>query len=214
MTSVQTVDAGLGDRRWLWLTVPIGLLLAGVSLAGLLVPNLYRGAEAWIVQAVAQDFIDLVLVLPVLALSAWRAGRGSHRGWLIWLGTLTYLVYTFVIYAFAVPHKDKLKGFVWVWMERVDPKKPRVPQPKVVAVLVASLLDKDFLGKSDPEKFFTEPHYDGFKAVLVRLAAITVRELRPLITDAWRCQAPKEAESARKPARKSTKKKSRRPAAS
>ena len=25
---------------------------------------------------------------------------------------------------------------------------------------------------SDPEKFFTEPHYNGFPAVLVRLAAI------------------------------------------
>jgi hypothetical protein len=40
--------------------------------------------------------------------------------------------------------------------------------------------------------FFTEPHYDGFPAILVRLAAVTVRELRPLITEAWRCQAPKE----------------------
>jgi hypothetical protein len=32
--------------------------------------------------------------------------------------------------AFAVPHKGKLKGFVWVWLERVHPKKARVPQPK------------------------------------------------------------------------------------
>lgn len=117
-------------------------------------------------------------------------------------------------FAFAVPHKDKLKGFVWVWMERVDPNKPRVPQPKVVAVLVGTLLDKDFLINSDPEKFFTEPHYDGFKAVLVRLAAISARELRPLISEAWRCQAPKAVESGRKPVSKSTKKKSRRPAAS
>jgi hypothetical protein len=44
----------------------------------------------------------------------------------------------------------------------------------------------------DPVKFFTEPHYNGFPAVLVRLAAVTARELRPLITEAWRCQAPKD----------------------
>jgi len=38
--------------------------------------------------------------------------------------------------------QGKLKGFVWVWMERVTPKKPRVPQPKVIAVRVANLSDK------------------------------------------------------------------------
>jgi hypothetical protein len=91
-------------------------------------------------------------------------------------------------FAFAVPVKGKLKGFVWVWMERVDPKKARVPQPKVVAIRVANLVDKDLLLQRDPEKFFTEPHYDGFPAILVRLPAITVRELKPLIIEAWQCQ--------------------------
>ena len=45
--------------------------------------------------------------------------------------------------------------------------------------------------KSDPEKFFTEPHYNGFPAILVRLPAIDVDELAELLTDAWRCQAPR-----------------------
>ena len=94
-------------------------------------------------------------------------------------------------FAFSVRNKGKLKGFVWVWMERIHPKKPRVPQPKVLAVRVANLTDKDLLLSADPEKFFTEPHYDGFPAVLVRLPVVTARELRPLITEAWRCQAPK-----------------------
>ena len=93
-------------------------------------------------------------------------------------------------FAFSVPHKGKLKGFAWVWRERVAPRKPKVPQPKVLVVRVANLFDKDFLLSLDPEKFFTESHYDGFPAVLVRLPAVTVRELRPLITEAWRCQAP------------------------
>jgi hypothetical protein len=43
---------------------------------------------------------------------------------------------------------------------------------------------------ADPDKFFTEPHYNGFPAVLVRLPAIDTGELAELITDAWRCQAP------------------------
>jgi hypothetical protein len=94
-------------------------------------------------------------------------------------------------FAFSVRNKGKLKGFVWVWLERVAPKKARVPQPKVIAVRVANLVDKDLMLTMEPEKFFTEPHYDGYPAVLVRLAAVTARELRPIITEAWRCQAPK-----------------------
>ena len=95
-------------------------------------------------------------------------------------------------FAFSVRNKGKLKGFVWVWMERMAPRKPRVPQPKVVAVRVASLDDKEFLLAVDPKKFFTEPHYDVFPAVLVRLPAVTARQLGPIIEEAWRCQAPKD----------------------
>ena len=94
-------------------------------------------------------------------------------------------------FAFSVLNRDKQKGFVWVWVERVVPKKPRVPRPDVVAVRVADLEMKDILLGADEEKFFTEPHYSGFPAVLVRLPAIGVDELETLITEAWRCQAPR-----------------------
>ena len=93
-------------------------------------------------------------------------------------------------FAFAVRNRGKLKGFVWVWLERVTPKKPRVPNPDVIAVRVANLSEKDLMVSSEPTKFFTEPHYNGFPAVLVRLAEVSAGELRDLITDAWRCQAP------------------------
>lgn len=107
-------------------------------------------------------------------------------------------------FAFSVRNKGKAKGFVWVWMERVHPKKPRVPNPGVIAIRTASLDDKDFLLSLDSTKFFTEPHYNGFPAVLVRLAAVTVAELRSLLTEAWRSQAPKGLEP--KPKGRSTRK--------
>ena len=44
----------------------------------------------------------------------------------------------------------------------------------------------------DPERFFTEPHYNGFPAVLVRLPKVTRTQLHKLIVDAWLCQAPRE----------------------
>jgi hypothetical protein len=93
-------------------------------------------------------------------------------------------------FAFSVPNKGKLKGFVWVWLERVLPIKPRVPNPGVIAVRVANLGQKDLLLSADPAKFFTEPHYNGFPAVLVRLEAVSVADLKMLIAEAWRCQAP------------------------
>lgn len=93
-------------------------------------------------------------------------------------------------FAFAVPNKGKLKEFVWVWMERVTPKKPRVPNHKVIAVRVESLDERNRLIAADPVKFFTEPHYEGFPAVLVRLDAVTVANLKTLLAAAWRCQAP------------------------
>jgi hypothetical protein len=67
---------------------------------------------------------------------------------------------------------------------------PRVPRQNVLAVRVAGQAEKEMLLASDPDKFFTEPHYDGFPAVLIRLPAVQADELRELITDAWRCQAP------------------------
>ena len=93
-------------------------------------------------------------------------------------------------FAFAVRNKGKAKGFAWVWMERVAPKRPRVPNPGVLAVRVANLGRKELLISAEPAKFFTEPHYNGFPAVLVRLDAVTVTDLELLLADAWRCQAP------------------------
>jgi hypothetical protein len=95
-------------------------------------------------------------------------------------------------FAFAVRNKGKLKQFVWVWMERVSPKKPRVPEPRVIAARTASIADRERMIAEAPAKFFTEPHYEGFPAVLVRLPAVTARELKPIIVEAWRCQASKD----------------------
>jgi hypothetical protein len=39
--------------------------------------------------------------------------------------------------------------------------------------------------------YFTTPHFDGYPAVLVRLAEIGVTELGELVTEAWLVPAPK-----------------------
>jgi hypothetical protein len=94
-------------------------------------------------------------------------------------------------FAFYVRNGGREKAFAWVWQERVAPKKARVPRPDVIAVRVADLNEKDALLSMDEARFFTEPHYNGFPAVLVRLPAVTPAELEELLSEAWRCQAPK-----------------------
>ena len=61
----------------------------------------------------------------------------------------------------------------------------------VIAVRVAGQADKDALLALDEAIFFTEPHYDGYPAVLVRLPAIDAGLLRAVLTDAWRSQLSK-----------------------
>lgn len=94
-------------------------------------------------------------------------------------------------FSFYIPDKGRKKHFVWVWLERIDPKKGRVPNPAVIGVRVADEDEKHELCQADPEKFFTEPHYNGYPAVLVRLDAVDEDELAELLTEGWRCQAPK-----------------------
>lgn len=113
-------------------------------------------------------------------------------------------------FAFSVEVAGKDKGLAWPWRERVHPKKARVPNRDVLAVRVASLEDKEALLSADEEKFFTEPHYHGYPAVLVRLAAVSEAELHKLLSDAWECTmrlAAKRPSTKKPPAKRASTKK-------
>ena len=74
----------------------------------------------------------------------------------------------------------KKKGFLYVRDDGVS-----------IVVMVSDLGEKEALLAADSRKFFTEPHYDGYAAVLVRYGKVGVKELTELITDSWRVKAPK-----------------------
>ena len=65
------------------------------------------------------------------------------------------------------------------------------PEGEILGARVADEGVKFALIADDPCVYFTTPHFDGYPAVLVRLAEISVPELKELITDAWLAQAPK-----------------------
>ena len=62
----------------------------------------------------------------------------------------------------------------------------------VLVVWVADEGEKNGLVSSEPEKFFTSPHYEGHPIVLVRFGAIDIDELKELLTESWRLRAPKK----------------------
>ena len=69
-------------------------------------------------------------------------------------------------FAFSVMNKGKAKGFAWIWMERIQPKKPRVPNSGGARGAVRQPRRERIAARvRRPEKFFTEPHYNGFPAV-------------------------------------------------
>ena len=92
-------------------------------------------------------------------------------------------------FAFSVLVNGKPKGIAWCWKERVVPKKPRVPNYSVLVVRVANNAVKDMMMAAEPDKYVIDHHYDGYAAVIFRLADVRVPELRQLIADSYQTQA-------------------------
>jgi hypothetical protein len=65
------------------------------------------------------------------------------------------------------------------------------PEGDILGARVADEGVKFALIADEPGVYFTTPHFDGYPAVLVRLAEIGVPELTELIAEAWLAQAPK-----------------------
>jgi hypothetical protein len=59
-----------------------------------------------------------------------------------------------------------------------------------LVVFVPHVGEKEALLAANPEAYYTTPHYDGYPAILVNLAAADLVELRELITESWRIKAP------------------------
>jgi hypothetical protein len=56
--------------------------------------------------------------------------------------------------------------------------------------------EKQLILDSNPDVYFTSPHYDGWPGIQIRLEAIDREELRMRLEDAWLIQAPKRLAAA------------------
>jgi hypothetical protein len=88
----------------------------------------------------------------------------------------------------------KDKGFVWERPLRASDERAlgdAAPKGPILGVHVEHLGAKEALLSSDPDVFFTTPHFDGYPAVLVQLDRIGREDLRELVVDAWLARAPR-----------------------
>lgn len=72
----------------------------------------------------------------------------------------------------------------WPYPERVHPKRARVTRLDIFAIRAADLDDKHAQIEGEPDVFFTNPHFDGFPAVMVHLSEIGETRLTELLMDA------------------------------
>lgn len=76
--------------------------MAVQAILGLLFPGAYYDAD-WIRAAwYGNDWVTLLLAVPMLSAGLWLASRGSMRGLLLWLGMLWYGVYNYAFYMLGV----------------------------------------------------------------------------------------------------------------
>lgn len=60
----------------------------------------------------------------------------------------------------------------------------------VLVLWCAHLAEKESFIESEPDVFFTTPHYDGYPLVLARMSRIDAGELADLLAGSWRVRAP------------------------
>lgn len=73
---------------------------------------------------------------------------------------------------------------------------PEAPDGPILGARVADEGVKHALIADDPGVYFTTPHFDGYPAVLIRLAEIPAPELNEIITESWLLRAPKRVAQA------------------
>lgn len=65
-----------------------------------------------------------------------------------------------------------------------------VPQGTILAVRVASLVEKEAALAAGLSGFFTIPHFEGFAGLLIQLQRAALDDLRDALIDAWAACAP------------------------
>ena len=90
------------SKASLWLSILVAGLVLIASCAGLFLHSTYaRETASYAIQSVGEDIQNCVAVVALL-LAAYLARKGSVKAFLVWIGVLLALIYSYCIYAFAI----------------------------------------------------------------------------------------------------------------
>ena len=89
--------------RKIWvISIPLAILVATASCFGIFTFGFYANeAFNWQIQSIAQDFFNLLVVIPALLITA-ILSKKDDTARLLWAGVIVYLLYTFIIYCFDI----------------------------------------------------------------------------------------------------------------
>jgi len=91
------------SKLWTMISILAGLLMTLAGSAGLFVNSTYaKETVNWATQGRGPDMVNLFLVAQILFISTCFVIKGSLRAFLVWLGTLVYLIYSYALYAFFI----------------------------------------------------------------------------------------------------------------
>lgn len=100
-------------KVFLYLTVLLSLLIAAAAAYGFFYEGAYlKETPNWTAQVIAQDWINLLVGIPVLLVSAFFAYKKSVKGYYFWLGSLVFMIYSFAIYAFNIHYNHMFYPYV------------------------------------------------------------------------------------------------------
>ena len=67
----------------------------------------------------------------------------------------------------------------------------RIKEDGVTLAIKCGDDERDFRMKADPKTFFVTDHYRGYPMVLINLGRVKEKDLREIVEQAWRFNAPK-----------------------
>jgi len=96
------MSSNISTRILFYSSFIIAVLVSVACTGGIMLPGIYyKESVSWATQGIGQDIVTLGLAVPALLFSALYLGR-SLRAKLVWMGVLTYLIYSYLLYAFYI----------------------------------------------------------------------------------------------------------------
>ncbi|MBI5681317.1 MAG: hypothetical protein HZC47_10515 [Methanobacterium sp.] len=105
------------DKKIIYInSITIAILAIIATLSGLFWKNLYKNDTVSITaQMMGQDLISLIICVPILLLSLYLVYKDSLRGYLLWMGTIFYFLYSYVSMSFLASYNQLFLVYVAIF---------------------------------------------------------------------------------------------------